>query len=225
MAQWVKDLVLPLLWCGFVPWHGNFYMLWECPLHPQKIQKLLLKNAIYQEFPLWLSGLRTWVVSMRMQVWSLWLWYRPASVAPIQPLAWELPYAAGAALKKKMPASPEPSLSHNRTSKDHWPQITVTDIIIVLKVWNNVRITKMWQTQSEQMLLEKTPVGLLDAGLPQTFSLWGGNGRICKSTIQWTAVKQWDVPVLPSYTVVHFSRFCALCAEVRYVNLSHWHHF
>ena len=31
----------------------------------------------------------------------LWLWRRPAAVAPIQPLAWEPPYAAGAALKKK----------------------------------------------------------------------------------------------------------------------------
>ena len=30
----------------------------------------------------------------------LWLWHRLAAVAPIQPLAWELPYALGAALKK-----------------------------------------------------------------------------------------------------------------------------
>ena len=30
----------------------------------------------------------------------LWLWYRPAAVAPIQPLAWELPYAMVVALKK-----------------------------------------------------------------------------------------------------------------------------
>ena len=31
----------------------------------------------------------------------LWLWCRPAAAAPIQPLAWELPYATGAALKKQ----------------------------------------------------------------------------------------------------------------------------
>ena len=31
----------------------------------------------------------------------LWLWCRPATVAPIQPLAWELPYALGGAPKKK----------------------------------------------------------------------------------------------------------------------------
>ena len=31
----------------------------------------------------------------------LWLWYRPEDTAPIRPLAWEPPYATGAALKKK----------------------------------------------------------------------------------------------------------------------------
>ena len=31
----------------------------------------------------------------------LWLWCRPAATAPIRPLAWEPPYAVGAALEKK----------------------------------------------------------------------------------------------------------------------------
>ena len=31
----------------------------------------------------------------------LWLWCRPGAIALIQPLAWEVPYAAGAALKRK----------------------------------------------------------------------------------------------------------------------------
>ena len=31
----------------------------------------------------------------------LWLWYRQAAAAPIGPVAWELPYAAGVALKGK----------------------------------------------------------------------------------------------------------------------------
>ena len=30
----------------------------------------------------------------------LWMWDRPVAVAPIQPLAWEPPYAAGMALKE-----------------------------------------------------------------------------------------------------------------------------
>ena len=29
----------------------------------------------------------------------LWLWHKPAAVAPMRPLAWEPPFAAGAALK------------------------------------------------------------------------------------------------------------------------------
>ena len=80
------------------------------------------------EFPLGLRGLRTLLVSTRIPVRSLallsglrilhiavicgvghkhgsdlallWLWCRPAAVAPIRPLAWELPYTVGAALKK-----------------------------------------------------------------------------------------------------------------------------
>ena len=31
----------------------------------------------------------------------LWLWHRPAATGPIRPLAWEPPYAAGAALKRQ----------------------------------------------------------------------------------------------------------------------------
>ena len=44
----------------------------------------------------------------------LWLWRRPAAIAPIQPLAWELPYAVGAALKsKKQNTSPPPKKSQD----------------------------------------------------------------------------------------------------------------
>ena len=61
------------------------------------------------EFLLWLSSLRTQLVSMRTWVQSLGLLSglriqqccRPASMALVPPLAWELPCATGAALKKK----------------------------------------------------------------------------------------------------------------------------
>ena len=36
------------------------------------------------------------------------LWCRPAAVDPIQPLAWELPYAAGTALEKTKRQYPPP---------------------------------------------------------------------------------------------------------------------
>ena len=44
-----------------------------------------------------IPGLTQWVKDPAL----LWLWYRLAAVALIQPLAWELPYATGAALKSK----------------------------------------------------------------------------------------------------------------------------
>ena len=62
--------------------------------------------------------MRTWVLSLALlndlPIWCcsvghrcgldpmlLWLWYRLAAVAPIRPLAWELPHAKGAALKRQ----------------------------------------------------------------------------------------------------------------------------
>ena len=42
-----------------------------------------------------IPGLIQWVKDQAL----LWLWCRPAATAPIGPLAWEPPYAAGAALK------------------------------------------------------------------------------------------------------------------------------
>ena len=42
------------------------------------------------------------------------LWHRPAATAPIRPLAWELPYAAGAALEntKRQPINQSHSPTH-----------------------------------------------------------------------------------------------------------------
>ena len=51
-----------------------------------------------------LSGLKDQVLPQSGQgsdLVLLWLWYRPAAAVPIQPLAQELPYAAGFAPKKK----------------------------------------------------------------------------------------------------------------------------
>ena len=44
-----------------------------------------------------ISGHAQWVKDLALQ----WLWHRLAAAAPIQPLAWELPYATGVALKSK----------------------------------------------------------------------------------------------------------------------------
>ena len=43
-----------------------------------------------------IPGLAQWVKDPAL----LWLWRRLAATAPIRPLAWEPPYASGAALEK-----------------------------------------------------------------------------------------------------------------------------
>ena len=44
-----------------------------------------------------IPGLAQWVKDPGL----VWLWRRSAAAVPIQPLAWELPYAAGVAVKIK----------------------------------------------------------------------------------------------------------------------------
>ena len=90
-----------------------------------RIEVTFILNLKIMEFHLWLSGLRTHLVSMRMQVQSLallsglriqhcckcnigsryssdlaWPWHTPAAAVLIPP-SWELPYATGVALKRK----------------------------------------------------------------------------------------------------------------------------
>ena len=68
-----------------------------------------------------LSGLRIWCgceLWCRMQTWLdlalLWLWHRPAATAPIGPLTWERPHAAGVALETQK------QKTKNKTKKT-WP--------------------------------------------------------------------------------------------------------
>ena len=46
-----------------------------------------------------IPGLAQWVKDLVL----LWLWQKPAAAAPIQSLAWELPYAVGVVLKRLPP--------------------------------------------------------------------------------------------------------------------------
>ena len=57
-------------------------------------QQLTNPTRIHKDGDL-IPGLTPWVKDPAL----LWLWYRPAAAAPIRPLAWERPYASGAALK------------------------------------------------------------------------------------------------------------------------------
>ena len=45
----------------------------------------------------------------------LWLWLWPAAAAPIPPLAWELPYAPGVALKSKTNNHCKPAITKKKS--------------------------------------------------------------------------------------------------------------
>ena len=49
----------------------------------------------------WVKGPALPQASVAVARALLWLWLWLAATAPIQPLAWEIPYAAGVALKNK----------------------------------------------------------------------------------------------------------------------------
>ena len=59
-------------------------------------QEVKNTTGIHEDVGL-IPDLAQWVKDLAL----LWLWRRPAAIAPIQPLAWELPYAAGVALKRQ----------------------------------------------------------------------------------------------------------------------------
>ena len=61
----------------------------------------------------------------------LWLWRRLAAVAPIRPLAWELPRAAGVALKRLKEKKKE--LQLNKIGRDVYQLSSLGSVIMKMK--------------------------------------------------------------------------------------------
>ena len=62
----------------------------------------------------------------------LWLWCRSPAAALIQPLAWELPYATGAAIKSKKKQKQKQKQKQNK--KQSWSHFTCTKLITQMYV-------------------------------------------------------------------------------------------
>ena len=67
----------------------------------------------------------------------LWLWHRPAAVAPIRPLAWEPPYAAGAALKKTKDQKKKRSLDSGVCLSETMVNSTECALCVIIVCINN----------------------------------------------------------------------------------------
>ena len=64
-----------------------------------------------------------------------WLWCGWAAVAPIRPLAWELPYATGAALKSKKKKQKQKTKKNLKLNGN----IMITNLRLVLKLWSSTQ--------------------------------------------------------------------------------------
>ena len=65
----------------------------------------------------------------------LWLWCRPAKIAPIRPVAWEPPYAAGAALKKYKRQKKKKKNWYGVPSAVQWGKNTIAVALVVSEAW------------------------------------------------------------------------------------------
>ena len=93
--------------CIWINFYNQFIFSGGVPTMAQQKRTWLVYMRTKVPFLAWLSGLRICIavscgVGCRhdSDPALLWPWRRPAATAPIQLLAWELPYVAGMALKR-----------------------------------------------------------------------------------------------------------------------------
>ena len=106
LVKYIRQYLFSLVFPGLVPYQIISFL--GVPIVAQWKRIWLVSTRAQVRSLAWISGLRIWhccELRYRWQRWLglalLWLWGRLAAVAPIWPLAWELPYAAGASLKRK----------------------------------------------------------------------------------------------------------------------------
>ena len=63
----------------------------------------------------------------------LWLWCRLAAIAPVEPLAWETPYAKSEALRKKKKRNSHPGSEETNPTRNHEDTGSVPDLTQLVK--------------------------------------------------------------------------------------------
>ena len=82
----------------------------------------------------------------------LWLWCRLATTAPIRPLAWELPYAVGLALKRQKRKKTKknlPKVTSLHCSEEIQSLISVAHTLSLLKPFAVEKMTLLSYTEKE----------------------------------------------------------------------------
>ena len=82
----------------------------------------------------------------------LWLWHRPAAGALVRPLAWELPYAVGLALKRQKRKKTKknlPKVTSLHCSEEIQSLISVAHTLSLLKPFAVEKMTLLSYTEKE----------------------------------------------------------------------------
>ena len=110
-----------------------------------------------------LSGLRIWLcvscaVGCRcsLDLVLLWLWRRQVATAPIRPLAWEPPYAAGVALKRTKDKKKKNLKDKYNITENDYPNFRKTKLksMMTMGTYRRPWFKEAFATEQQQILTE-----------------------------------------------------------------------
>ena len=106
----------------------------------------------------------------------MWLWRRPVATAPIQPLAWEPPYAAGSAQEIAT------TTTKDKRQKDKKNKSEKVKCCIISLICGIIRNKTMNNYNRKEMVLQRTNSWLLEGK-----ELWRGKKQVSE-------IKKYKIP-------------------------------